>query len=98
MAVRPNITSLTLEGTDLVVRGESADPLPEILQVVVHQAGATEDGRGVDVGGPADRVSAGWRATFKHTKFTPGPAEAMGIEVRVDPFEIRSWVQSLDIA
>jgi len=46
MSVRPNISSLTLEGSDLVVRGESDEPLPTILQVVVVQDGAAEDGRG----------------------------------------------------
>ena len=98
MGVRPNITSMQLDGQDLVVRGESVDPLPAILQVVVVQDGATGDGRGFEIGrGPADRVSLGWRATLPDTKFKKGKADAMGIEVRVAPFEIRSWVQSLEI-
>ena len=95
MGVRPNITSLALNGTDLIVRGESDDPLPTILQVVVVQDGATEDGRGFEVaGGGARSIVLGWRATFKDTTFKKGPAEVMGIEIRIDPFDIRSWVQS----
>ena len=98
MSVRPNIQSLELDGKDLIVRGESDDPLPTVLQVVVVQGGATEDGRGIQIGrGPADRVAAGWRATLKDTAFQKGPAETMGVEIRVAPFEIRSWVQSMTI-
>lgn len=98
MAVRPNISSLTLEGTDLVVRGESPEPVPAIIQVVVVQAGATEDGRGFDLGqGGVERVALGWKATLANTKFKKGPADTMGIQIRVSPFEICSWVQSLDI-
>ena len=97
MAVRPNIESLDLEGTDLVVRGGSDDPLPDILRVVVAQAGVTEDGRCVE-DGAAKAIGIAWKARFKDTKLTKGPAETMGIEVRVDPYEIRSWVQRLDIS
>jgi|SRR5829696_395302 len=99
MAVRPNIQSLALDGKDLIVRGESRDPLPTIIQVVVVQGGATEDGRGIEIGrGPVDRVGSGWRATLKDTAFHTGAAEAMGVEIRVAPFEITSWVQSVTIA
>ena len=97
MSVRPNIQSLTLNGSDLVVRGESADPLPTILQVVVVQDGATEAGRGEVAGGGAREIVPGWRATLRNTKFKKGPAQTMGIEIRVEPFDIRSWVQSLEI-
>ena len=31
MSVRPNISSLTMEGKDLVVRGETDEPLPDYL-------------------------------------------------------------------
>ena len=98
MGVRPNITSLELNGTSLVVQGESDDPLPTILQVVVFQDGAAEDGRGSEVaGGGARRIVLGWRATLTNTAFKKGPAQAMGIEIRVDPFDIRSWVQYMEI-
>ena len=98
MAVRPNISSMELNGQDLVVSGESVDPLPEILHVVVVQGDTTGGGAGFEVRrGPVDRISLGWQATLENTTFTKGKAEAMGIEVRVAPFEIRSWVQSLDI-
>jgi hypothetical protein len=99
MSVRPNIQSLKLEGKDLVVLGESDTPLPALIQVVVVQEGATEEGRGTEVGGgPVDRVGSGWRATLSDTAFKTGPAEAMGVEIRVTPFEITSWVQSVTIA
>jgi hypothetical protein len=98
MSVRPNISSLMLEGADLVVRGESDVPLPTILQVVVVRGGATEDGRGVEVeDADAKKIVSGWKARLKDTKLKKGPAETMGIEIRHTPFEIRSWVQSLDI-
>jgi len=98
MSVRPNIQSLTLEGKDLIVRGESDVPLPAIIQVVVVQGGTTEDGRGVEIGrGPVDRVGSGWRATLTDTAFATGPAETMGVEIRIRPFEITSWVQSVTI-
>src|SRR3954447_8056545 len=96
MSVRPNIDSLELDGTDLGGRGQPLDPLPTIIRVVVTQAGAAEDGAGVEEG-PVEKVGIAWRATFKGTKLTKGPAETMGIEIRVDPYDIRSWVQSKDI-
>lgn len=96
MSVRPNIESLDLEGADLVVRGGSDMPLPNILRVVVTQQGITEDGRGVEEGA-AREIGIGWKARLKDTKLTKGPAETMGIEVRVNPYEICSWVQRLDI-
>jgi hypothetical protein len=98
MSARPNIQTLTLNGSDLVVRGESVDPLPTILQVVVVQDGAAEAGRGeVVADGGARVILPGWRATLRNTKFKKGPAQTMGIEIRVDPFDIRSWVQTLEI-
>ena len=96
MSFRPNIESLELVGTDLVVRGESDDPLPDILRVVVTQNGATQDGRCVE-DAAAKKIGIAWRATLKDTAFTKAPAETMGIEVRVEPYEIRSWVQTLNI-
>ena len=96
MALRPNIESLELDGTNLVIRGESEKPLPDMLRVIVTQNGSTRDGRCVE-DTAAKKIGVGWRATIKDAGFTKGPAETMGIEVRVDPYEICSWVQSLDI-
>ena len=96
MSVRPNIQSLTLNGTELVVRGESADPPPTILQVVVVQHDAQGNGVRIAAGG-AETIVPGWRATLKNTQFRKGAAQTMGVEIRVSPFDIRSWVQSLDI-
>jgi hypothetical protein len=96
MSVRPNIESLDLEGADLVVRGGSDTPLPDVLRVIVTQDGVTEDGHAVE-DGAAKEIGIGWRARLKDTKLRKGPAETMGIEVRVSPYEICSWVQQLDI-
>ncbi|HKG63098.1 MAG TPA: hypothetical protein VKB28_03440 [Solirubrobacteraceae bacterium] len=96
MSVRPNIESLDLEGADLVVRGGSDIPLPDVLRVIVTQDGVTEDGRGVE-DGAAKEIGVGWKARLKDTKLRKGPADTMGIEVRVSPYEICSWVQQLDI-
>jgi hypothetical protein len=96
MSVRPNIESLDLEGADLVVRGGSDIPLPDVLRVIVTQDGVTEDGRGVE-DGAAKEIGIGWKARLKDTKLRKGPADTMGIEVRVSPYEICSWVQQLDI-
>ena len=98
MSVRPNIQSLTIEGTDLVVRGESDDPLPTILRVVVAQGEASEDGLGVEAeDAPAKKIVAGWKARLEDTKLQKGPAETLGIEIRTKPLEIRTWFQTLDI-
>lgn len=97
MALRPNIQSLVLDGKDLTVHGESDfDTLPVGIFVVVTQdtaAGAA----GASAPGIADRVGSGWRAVIKDTAFQKGAAEAMGVEVHVDPFQSTSWVQSLTI-
>jgi hypothetical protein len=97
MSVRPNIQSLVLTGTDLTVRGETDDEfLPAAIFVVVTQdtaAGAAQ----LHASGIADRVGSGWRATMKNTTFQKGAAEAMGVEIHVEPFQSTSWVQSLTI-
>ena len=101
MSVRPNIESLDIEGKDLVVRGQSSKPLPDILRVVVTQDGAPEEGRGAErkqlKQGPADEIGIAWSATFENTKLKKGPAETLGIEIRINPYEVTSWVQRLDI-
>ena len=96
MSLRPNIESLELDGTNLVIRGESEKPLPDMLRVIVMQNGAKRDGRCVE-DTAAKKIGVGWRAVIRDAEFIEGPAETMGIEVRVDPFEICSWVQSLEI-
>ena len=99
MSVRPNIQSLTLvgvAGTDLEVRGSSDASDPTAIFVVVTQDAAVGAGR-LTFFGPADRAGLGWRATLRNTTFRKGPAEAMGVQVGVDPFQSTSWVQSLTI-
>jgi hypothetical protein len=97
MSVRPNIESLVLTGTELTIRGETDDEFfPAAIFVVVTQgtaAGAAE----LRASGIADRVGSGWRATIKNTPFQKGPAETMGVQIHVDPFQSTSWVQSLTI-
>jgi hypothetical protein len=97
MALRPNIQSLVLTGTDLTVRGESEDD-PELagIFVVVSQDNAAGAVR-LTFSGIADRAGAGWKATLTNTTFQKGAAEAMGVQVHVDPFQSTSWVQSVTI-
>ena len=96
MGIMPNIQSLVLDGKDLTVRGETDDPLPTAIFVVVSQdagAGAAT----ASASGIADRVGSGWRAELKDTTFQKGTAAAMGVQIYVDPFASTSWVQSLEI-
>jgi hypothetical protein len=99
MGVRPNIQSpLEIEGAKLIVRGESDRPLPEVLQVVVVQKGRTVDGRGEIAQGEPERASANWRAELPAAGFEAGPAETVGVEIRVMPFQVTSWTQSVTIS
>lgn len=96
MSVRPNISSLELVGKDLVVQGEAEEPLPKLIQVVVVQGGTTENGTGkvkADAGG-VDKLVSGWTATLEETNLKQGPVETLGIEVRINPLDVRAWVQS----
>jgi|SRR5688572_14553881 hypothetical protein len=97
MSVRPNIESLVLTGTDLKILGETDDEhFPVAIFVVVTQdnaAGAAQ----LRASGIADRVGSGWQATIKNTPLQKGPAETMGVQIHVDPFQCTSWVQSLPI-
>jgi hypothetical protein len=98
MGVRPNITSITLEGAVLKVRGESDEPLPTVVHVVVTQRDPSGPDRAVEVArGQPDRASTGWGASLPAQGFKTGAAEALGVEIRVDPFEVTSWVQSVSI-
>ena len=98
MSVRPNIQSLVLNGTELSILGESEDD-PDLagIFVVVTQDGAAGAAR-LSRPGIASRAGAGWTATMKNTTFNKGAAEAMGVQVHVDPFQSTSWVQSVTIA
>jgi hypothetical protein len=100
MGVRPNIQApIKLEGAQLIVRGESVEPLPAAIHVVVVQRGATPGSAAVAIAqGVADRASTGWRASLPATDFKSGQdAETLGIEIRVAPFEVTSWVQTVPI-
>ena len=98
MGVRPNIQSpLKIEGAKLVVRGESDRPLWEVLQVVVVQQGKTADGQGEIAEGEPERASSNWRAELPAAGFEPGPAETVGVEIRVAPFQVTSWTQRVTI-
>ena len=101
MAIRPNIQSpLRLADGKLTVRGESDLPLFDVLQVVVVQKGKRADGNGEGeeiAEGPPKRPSVNWRAVLTATDFETGDAEALGVEIRVNPFEVTSWTQSVKI-
>ena len=100
MGVRPNIQSpLKIEGAKLVVRGESDRPLWQVLQVVVVQEGKTAEGQGeIEFAeGEPERASTNWRADLAAAGFVPGPAETVGVEIRVAPFQVTSWTQRVTI-
>jgi len=95
MSVRPNIQSLVLSGSELTILGESEDD-PDLVGIfaVVSQDGAAGAARLSFI---AARAGSGWQATMKNTPFRKGAAEAMGVQVHVDPFQSTSWVQSVII-
>jgi|SRR5215210_6237461 hypothetical protein len=98
MSVRPNIQSpIDLDGGKLIVRGESDRPLAEVLQVVIVQKAAKADGRGEIAQGVPERASTGWRAELAGAGFVAGEAEALGVEIRVAPFQVTSWTQTVTI-
>ena len=98
MAVRPNIQSpIDLDGGKLIVRGESDRPLADVLQVVVVQKAGRADGPGEMAQGVPERASANWRAELPGAGFVAGEAEALGVEIRVDPFQVTSWTQTVTI-
>jgi hypothetical protein len=80
-----------------MVFGESDRPLPDVLQVVVVQEGSTADGRGEITHGRPLRASTNWTAELPGAGFKAGRAEALGVEIRVSPFEVTSWTQSVEI-
>ncbi len=96
MSVRPNVQSpVTLKDGELTVLGESTLPRFEVLHVVVVQKGKKTDG--VAQGEPL-KDSVNWTAVLKQaTGFAVGEAEALGVEIRVDPFQVTSWSQTVQI-
>ena len=97
MSVRPNIQSLVLAGTELTVKGETPDdPLPAAIFVVVTQNAAVGAARLSD-SGIVNRAASGWSATLRDTTFQKGAAEAVGVQIHVNPFQSTSWVQSVTI-
>ena len=97
MAARPNVQTVKLENGGLTVKGESTLPRFEVLHVVVVQPNRKTDGVGVIDGEPL-KDSVNWTAVLKPaTGFTVGEAEALGVEIRVDPFQVTSWSQTVQI-
>jgi hypothetical protein len=97
MSVRPNIESLVLTGTDLTVRGETDVEFPPVAIFVVVTQDTAAGAAQLRGSGIADRAGSGWKATLKNTTFQKGAAEAVGVQIHVDPFQSTSWVQSLNI-
>ena len=97
MSVRPNVQSLELKGGELTVKGESPAPRFEALHVVVVQQG-TRKGGVVKADGVPLKDSLNWTAVLKDVEgFTVGEAETLGVEIRVDPFQVTTWSQTLQI-
>jgi hypothetical protein len=96
MAVRPNFTSVELDGGAMTVNGASdpdSDP-PVDVHVFIQQAGRIAHGS-------FDKPNTGWTASLT---VTPGafsvdrPALAYGVELRKEPFPTTTtWSQLIDI-
>jgi hypothetical protein len=96
MAVRPNFTSVELDGGTMTVNGlsdEDSDP-PLDVHVFVAQAGHIADGS-------FDKPNTGWTASLTVTPgdFSVGrPALAYGVELRKEPVPTTTtWSQLIDI-
>lgn len=106
MSARPNVQSpVELKAGKLTVKGESTLPRFELLHVVVVQKSDDGDNGekiektdGVVAEGTPLKDSVNWTAVLKKaTGFVPGEAEALGVEIRVDPFQVTSWSQTVQI-
>ena len=96
MSLRPNVQSLKLKDGVLTVKGESPAPRFEALHVVVVQQGMRKGG--VVAQGEPLKDSLNWTAVLKDVEgFTVGDAETLGVEIRVDPFQVTTWSQTLKI-
>ena len=98
MSVRPNVQSLELKGGELTVKGESPAPRFEALHVVVVQKGTRKGGVVAAEGEPL-KDSLNWTAILTDVAgFTVGEeAETLGVEIRVDPFQVTTWSQTMQI-
>ena len=94
MAARPNVQTITLDDGKLTVTGESPMPRFEVLHVVVVQKGKKIDG--VAEGEPL-KDSVNWTAVLTAEDFTVGEVETLGVEIHLDPFQVTSWTQRLEI-
>ena len=91
MALRPNFDKVELDGSRLVVTGQSDDdPLPVEVQVFIEQDGEVERGS-------VDKLTTGWTVTLDATSFQKGAALGFGVEIRTLPFETSSWTQIVEI-
>ena len=94
MSARPNVQTVTLDDGKLTVTGESPMPRFQVLHVVVMQKGKKTDG--VAEGEPL-KDSVNWTAVLTAKDFTAGEVETLGVEIRVDPFQVTSWTQTVEI-
>jgi hypothetical protein len=92
MSFRPNFTRVDHVGGSIVVNGTSGLPADDILiiQVVLSQAGQT-------VRESAQFVSQDWSVTIPAEGFTPGPAVAIGVEIRQENATTITWAEVLEI-
>ena len=96
MALRPNIDRLELDGTQLIVSGQSHDdPLPVDIRVFIEQDGRVARGSG-DSGG-LQKPTTAWTANLDAQGFHKGPALGFGVEIRTLPFESSSWSQLVTV-
>jgi hypothetical protein len=99
-AIDKEVTIFDEPRRHLLVTGETdPDPLPDFTRVFLEQERTTAGGE--PAFGEAVRVqpevSSSWQASIDTDKFTPGPAMAVGIEVRFNPISVLSWSQVVQI-
>jgi hypothetical protein len=93
MPSRPNFIRAAIDGDAIALRGES-DPNPPgdivHIHVVLSQGEQT-------AGGEAAPLGAEWQARVPADGFGPGPATAVGVELRRTNATTTTWTETVEI-
>jgi hypothetical protein len=93
MASRPNFVKATPDGNDIALRGES-DPAPAgdivHIHVVLTQGEQTASSE-------AEPLGENWVARVPGAGFQPGPATAVGVEMRKTNSATTTWTETVEI-
>jgi hypothetical protein len=90
MSFRPNFTGASRSGDNVVVTGQSPEPVGDILaiHVVLSQDGTI-------VRGVVDAIGPGWRVELPAAGFETGSVTAFGVESHADNATTVTWAQTL---